>query len=206
MSGNTSECHLHDEMEPFTYFYYLIFLTGFIGSSFALWAFTHKERNQQCLSVYLANLLTADFLLTLTLPVKIIVDLGIAPWSLRIFHCQVTACFIYLNTYLSIIFLGFVSAERCLQLARSSRLSRLQEPAFARMLCAVAWAMLLLITVPNTAIPIKRIPERPGVGCIDFKTKLGRDWHVFTNLVCAAIFLTFSAVPLVSNALAARRL
>ncbi|XP_066412911.1 G-protein coupled receptor 171 [Molothrus aeneus] len=206
MPSNISECHLYEEMEPFTYFYYLIFLMGIIGSCFALWAFTQKDQKQKCMSIYLINLLTADFLLTLTLPVKIIVDLGIASWNLRIFHCQVTACFIYLNMYLSIIFLGFVSMDRCLQLMHSSKIYRVQEPGFAKTLCAVVWAMVLLITVPNMAIPIKHIEERPGVGCIDFKTKFGRDWHVFTNFICTAIFLNSSAVILISNCLAVRQL
>ncbi|XP_057887340.1 G-protein coupled receptor 171 [Melospiza georgiana] len=206
MSSNISECHLYEEMEPFTYFYYLIFLMGIIGSCFALWAFTQKEQKQKCMSIYLINLLIADFLLTLTLPVKIIVDLGIASWSLRIFHCQVTACFIYLNMYLSIVFLGFVSMDRCLQLMHSSKMYRVQEPGFAKTLCAVVWAMLLLITVPNMAIPIRHIEERPGVGCIDLKTQFGRDWHVFTNFICTAIFLNSSAVVLVSNCVAVRQL
>ncbi|NXA82496.1 GP171 protein, partial [Thryothorus ludovicianus] len=206
MSSNISDCHVYEETEPFTYFYYLIFLTGIIGSCFALWAFTQKHQKQKCVSIYLINLLTADFLLTLALPVKIIVDLGIASWNLRIFHCQVTACFIYMNMYLSIIFLGFLSVDRCLQLKHSSKMYRIQEPGFAKTLCAVVWVMVLLITVPNMAIPIKHIEERPGVGCIDFKTKFGRDWHVFTNFICTAIFLNFSAVVLISNVLVAREL
>ncbi|NXU37694.1 GP171 protein, partial [Drymodes brunneopygia] len=206
MSGNISECHVHEDMEPFTYFYYLIFLMGIIGSCFALWAFTQKDQKQKCMSIYLINLLTADFLLTLSLPVKIIVDLGIASWNLRIFHCQVTACLIYLNMYLSIIFLGFVSMDRCLQLMNSSKIYRIQEPGFAKTLSAVVWIMVLLITVPNMAIPINHIQERPGAGCIDFKTKFGRDWHVFTNFICTAIFLNFSAVILISNCLVVRQL
>uniref|UniRef100_A0A8C0EQZ6 G-protein coupled receptor 171 n=1 Tax=Bubo bubo TaxID=30461 RepID=A0A8C0EQZ6_BUBBB len=206
MSSNVSHCQLGEKMEAFTYFYYLIFLMGFIGSCFALWAFTQKNQKQKCMSIYLINLLTADFLLTLALPVKIIVDLGVASWKLRIFHCQVTACFIYLNMYLSIIFLGFVSMDRCLQLMHSSKTYRIQEPGFAKMLSAVVWAMVLLVTVPNMAIPIKTIEERPGAGCIDFKTKFGRDWHVFTNFICTAIFLNFSAVILISNFLVVRQL
>ncbi|XP_017690941.1 PREDICTED: probable G-protein coupled receptor 171 isoform X1 [Lepidothrix coronata] len=206
MSSNISECHIYEEMEPFTYFYYLIFLMGIIGSFFALWAFTQKHQKHKPMSIYLINLLTADFLLTLTLPMKIIVDLGIASWNLRIFHCQVTACFIYLNMYLSIIFLGFVSMDRCLQLMHSSKIYRIQEPGFAKTLSVVVWLMILLITVPNMAIPIQHIEERPGAGCIDFKTKFGRDWHVFTNFICTAIFLNFSAVILISNFLVVRQL
>ncbi|NWI20282.1 GP171 protein, partial [Crypturellus soui] len=206
MPSNVSQCNTYTEMEPFTYFYYLVFLMGFIGSCFALWAFTQRGQKQKCVSIYLINLLTADFLLTLALPVKIIVDLGVAPWRLRIFHCQVTACLIYMNMYLSIIFLGFVSMDRCLQLKHSYKIFRIQEPGFAKMLSAVVWTMVLLITVPNMAIPIKDIEENSNAGCIDLKTKFGRDWHVFTNFICTAIFLNFSAVILVSNFLVVRQL
>ncbi|NXC87095.1 GP171 protein, partial [Cercotrichas coryphoeus] len=205
MSGNFSECHLYEEMEPFTYFYYLIFLVGIIGSGFALWAFTQKDQKPKSMSIYLINLLTSDLLLTLALPVKIIVDLGIASWNLRIFHCQVTACCIYLSMYLSIIFLGLVSVDRCLQLAHSSRAFRFQEPGFARMLSAVVWLTVLLLTVPNMAIPTRRLRERPGLGCIDLKTPLGRDWHVFSSFVCTALFLHVSALLLLCPALLARR-
>ncbi|XP_062987545.1 G-protein coupled receptor 171 [Elgaria multicarinata webbii] len=203
---NYTKCNVYSEMEPFTYFYYLIFLIGFIGSCFALWTFTHTEHNRKCMNVYLINLLTADFLLTLALPMKITVDLGVAPWKLKIFHCQVTACLMYLNMYLSIIFLGFVSMDRCLQLIHRCKIYRIQEPGFAKMISAVVWAMVLLITVPNMAIPIKEIKETPIVGCIDFKTKVGRDWHVFTNFICTAIFLNFSAMVLISNCLVIRLL
>ncbi|XP_014425447.1 G-protein coupled receptor 171 [Pelodiscus sinensis] len=205
-SSNISNCSIYRQLEPFTYFYYLIFLIGFIGSCFALWAFTQKDQKQKCMSIYLINLLTTDFLLTLALPVKIIVDLGIAPWKLMIFHCQVTACLIYINMYLSIIFLGFVSMDRCLQLMHSSKIYRIQEPGFAKMLSAVVWLMVLLIMVPNMVIPIREIEQKPTVGCIEFKTKFGKEWHVFTNFICTAIFLNFSAMILISNFVVLRQL
>ncbi|XP_053161802.1 G-protein coupled receptor 171 isoform X2 [Hemicordylus capensis] len=204
--GNSSDCNVYTAMEPFTYFYYLIFLIGFIGSCFALWTFTKMKQNRKCMSVYLINLLTVDFLLTLALPVKIIIDLGIAPWKLKIFHCQVTACLIYINMYLSIIFLGFVSMDRCLQLIHRCKIYRIQEPGFAKMISAVVWIMVLFIMVPNMAIPINNLKEAPNVGCIDFKSKVGRDWHVFTNFICTAIFLNISAMVLISNFLVIRLL
>lgn len=206
MPSNASHCQVRKEMEPFTYFYYLVFLVGFIGSCFALWAFTQRGQKQKSMSIYLTNLLTADFFLTLALPVKIVDDLGVASWNLKIFHCQVTACFIYINMYLSIMFLGFVSMDRCLQLTHSSKIYRVQEPGFAKVLSAAVWVMVLLVTVPNMAIPIRSVEERPGATCIDFKTKLGRDWHVFSNFICTAIFLNFSAMILISNCLAVRQL
>ncbi|XP_028917620.1 probable G-protein coupled receptor 171 [Ornithorhynchus anatinus] len=207
MDHNTSSvCVVNKDLEPFTYFFYLVFLIGIIGSCFAAWAFTQKDQHHKCLSIYLKNLLTADFLLTLALPVKIVVDLGVAPWKLKIFHCQVTACLIYINMYLSIIFLAFVSMDRWLQLVHSCQVYRIQEPGFAKMISTVVWVMVLLVMVPNMAIPIIDIPEKPTVGCMEFKREFGRNWHVFTNFICVAIFLNFSAIILISNCLVIRQL
>ncbi|XP_030072586.1 G-protein coupled receptor 171 [Microcaecilia unicolor] len=205
-SSNVSQCSVYGQMEPFTYFYYLVFLVGFIGSCVALWAFTRGDTSRKCISIYLINLLTADFLLTLALPFKIAVDLGIAPWKLKIFHCQVTACIIYINMYLSITFLAFVSMDRCLQIINSSKFYQIQKHGFAKMISTVVWALILLIMVPNMLIPIKSITEKPTVGCMEFKQKLGRDWHVLTNFISIAIFFNFSAIILASNFLAIKQL
>ncbi|KAM3930460.1 G-protein coupled receptor 171 [Leptodactylus fuscus] len=199
-------CDVNKNLEPFTYFYWLIFLVGFFGSCFALWAFTWKDNNQKCLSVYLINLLIADFLLTLALPFKIIVDMGYASWKLKIFHCQVTACIIYINMYISIIFLGFVSMDRCLQTVQSAKLYQIQKRGFAKMLSAVVWALVLSIMLPNMLIPIKDIQEREHVGCIDFKSEMGRNWHVLSNFISIAIFFNCSVIILISNCITIKKL
>ncbi|PNJ72919.1 G-protein coupled receptor 171 [Pongo pygmaeus] len=206
MTNSSFFCPVYKDLEPFTYFFYLVFLVGIIGSCFATWAFIQKNTNHRCVSIYLINLLTADFLLTLALPVKIVVDLGVAPWKLKIFHCQVTACLIYINMYLSIIFLAFVSIDRCLQLTHSCKIYRIQEPGFAKMISTVVWLMVLLIMVPNMMIPIKDIKEKSNVGCMEFKKEFGRNWHLLTNFICVAIFLNFSAIILISNCLVIRQL
>lgn len=206
MTNSSVFCPVYTDLEPFTYFFYLVFLIGIIGSCFATWAFVQKNSSHRCVSIYLINLLTADFLLTLALPVKIAVDLGVAPWKLKIFHCQVTACFIYINMYLSIIFLAFVSIDRCLQLVHSCKVYRIQEPGFGKMISAVVWAMVLLIMVPNMVIPIRDVAEKPSVGCMEFKNEFGRNWHLLTNFICVAIFLNFSVIILISNCLVIRQL
>lgn len=206
MTNNSTFCPVYRNLQPFTYFFYLVFLIGIIGSCFAAWAFLQKNANPRCVSIYLVNLLTADFLLSLALPVKIVVDLGVAPWKLRIFHCQVTACLIYINMYLSIIFLAFVSIDRCLQLTYSYKIYRIQEPGFAKMISAVVWVMVLLIMVPNMVIPIKDVQVKPNVGCMEFKREFGRNWHLLTNFICLAIFLNFTVIILISNCLVIRQL
>ncbi|XP_018604061.1 probable G-protein coupled receptor 171 [Scleropages formosus] len=205
-SESTHGCRVDDQMVPFTFFYILIFLVGIVGSLLALWAFCHSRNAKMCINVYLMNLLTADFLLMLALPFKITVDLGVASWSLRIFHCQVSAVLIYINMYASIVFLAFVSADRYLQIAQNSRLFRIQEVGFARMMSLVVWALLLFLMVPNMAIPIKSLAEKPHLRCAELKQELGLHWHTLTNFLCMAIFLNACVVVLLSNSFMLKRL
>uniref|UniRef100_UPI00398F4902 G-protein coupled receptor 171-like n=1 Tax=Pristiophorus japonicus TaxID=55135 RepID=UPI00398F4902 len=205
-NSSSTRCIINNNLEALTYFYYLIFLIGIIGSFIALWAFISQRKARKCLNIYLINLLTADFLLSLALPFKIAVNLGIAPWNLKIFHCQVTACLIYINMYSSIIFLGFVSIDRYIQLSGNSRFQRIQEPGFAKMMSVVVWGMVLLLMVPNMAIPIKSIDAKPLLRCAEIKTTLGLHWHVLTNFICIAIFMNVSVVLLTSNFLVVKKL
>ncbi len=70
---------------------------------------------QRSTVVYLINLLVADILLLLALPFKILVDLGVASWNLRVFHCQASSVTIYISLYASIAFLAFIIIDRYLQ-------------------------------------------------------------------------------------------
>lgn len=65
--------------------------------------------------MYLVNLLVADLMLTLALPFKILKDLGMAPWSLMVFHCQASAVTIYISLYASISFLALIIMDRYMQ-------------------------------------------------------------------------------------------
>lgn len=69
----------------------------------------------QSSSVYLLNLLAADLLLLLALPFKILKDVGTAPLSFMVFHCQASAVTVYISLYASIAFLAFIITDRYLQ-------------------------------------------------------------------------------------------
>ncbi|XP_017552200.1 probable G-protein coupled receptor 171 [Pygocentrus nattereri] len=196
------ECVVNDKMIPFASIYILIFLIGLAGSLVALWAFIYSKNSKKCINVYLINLLTSDFLLTLALPFKIAKDLGVQSQRLTIFHCQVSSPLIYINMYASIIFLAFVSVHRYLQITHSSKLFRLQEVGFAVMMSVVVWLLVLFINVPNMAIPIKdKIPDSNSLTCADLKQEIGKHWHTLSAFLGMAIFLNASAAVLLSNGL-----
>ncbi|KAG7224443.1 hypothetical protein INR49_015073 [Caranx melampygus] len=163
-------------------------------------------QQQQSTSVYLINLLVADLLLLLALPFKILKDLGAAPWSLMVFHCQASAVTIYISLYASIAFLALIITDRYLQDCHTMSSLRLQEVGFARLLSLVIWLLLLLIMVPNMLLPIQEVQEQRYLSCSSLKKDISLHWHTLTVFLCMALFLNASAAVLLSSGLALKRL
>ncbi|KAJ8378110.1 hypothetical protein AAFF_G00248240 [Aldrovandia affinis] len=206
--NSSVSCVAGDTMVPFTILYALVFLVGLAGSVAALWAFCRSHRDaRKPVGVYLINLLISDLLLVLALPFKVAAGLGAAPWRLRVFHCQVSAVLIYINLYASILFLALVSVDRYLQVAPSRRLLRAWEAGLAKVLSAVVWALVLVIMVPNMAIPVRDVPEKPQrLRCAELKREAGLHWHTLASFLGVAIFLNATAAVLLSDGLVLRQL
>ncbi|XP_076591875.1 G-protein coupled receptor 171 isoform X2 [Chaetodon auriga] len=205
-AGGGKQCIVNDQMGPFTVLYIFIFIISLPGNLLSVWAFIRSPRAKQSTSVYLVNLLVADLLLLLALPVKILKDLGAAPWSLMVFHCQASGVTIYISLYASIAFIALIITDRYLQDCHTLSSLRLQEVGFARLLSLVVWMLLLLIMVPNMALPIREIQEERYLSCSSLKTDIGLHWHALTVFLCTALFLNASAAVLLSSGLALKRL
>ncbi|XP_051255664.1 G-protein coupled receptor 171 isoform X2 [Dicentrarchus labrax] len=205
-SGGADDCIVNDQMGPFTVLYILIFIIGLPGNLLSVWVFIRSPRAKQSTSIYLVNLLVADLLLLLALPFKILKDLGAAPWSLMVFHCQASAVTIYISLYASIAFLAFIIIDRYLQDCHSLRYLQVQEIGFAWLLSLVVWLLLLLIMVPNMVLPIRELKEQRYLRCSSLKEDISLHWHTLTVFLCMALFLNASAAVLVSSGLTLKRL
>ncbi|KAM6933359.1 G-protein coupled receptor 171 [Xenentodon cancila] len=206
-AAKEAQCIINDQMGPFTVLYILILLVGLPGNLLSVWAFIRSHRApQQSASVYLVNLLLANILLLLALPFKILKDLGVAPWKLMVFHCQASAVTIYISLYASTAFLAFLIINRYLQDHHTVRSLRLQEAGFAWLLSVIVWVLLLLIMVPNMALPIKEVQAQRYLSCSSLKKDISLHWHTLAVFLCTALFLNASAAVLVSSGLAFKRL
>ncbi|XP_072247852.1 G-protein coupled receptor 171 [Leuresthes tenuis] len=208
-AGGPSEgnrCIVNDQMAPFAVLYILILIVGLPGNLLSMWAFICRRAQRQSSTVYLLNLLVANIMLLAALPFKLLKDLGAAPWKLMVFHCQASAVTIYISLYASIAFLAFIITDRYLQDRHSVRSLRLQEPGFAWLLSLVVWILLLLIMVPNMALPIQQVQERQYLKCSSLKKGISLHWHALTVFLCTALFINASAAVLIFSSLALRRL
>ncbi|XP_075997977.1 G-protein coupled receptor 171 isoform X2 [Genypterus blacodes] len=199
------QCIVNDQMGPFTVLYILIFISSLPGNMLSVWAFIRSPRAKG-LSVYLVNLLAADLMLTLALPFKILKDLGVAPWGLMVFHCQASAVTMYISLYASISFIDFIIIHCYLQDCTSQRLLPLQDFGFARLLSVVIWLLLLLIMVPNMALPIQQVQVQQFLSCSALKKGISMHWHALSIFLCTALFLNASVATLISTILSLKRL
>lgn len=92
--------------------YGLVFLVGLVLNGFTLQVyFCQGQHHQSSVTLYLKNLATADFLLTLCLLLRIA---NYASNSVLMHHiyCNFGASAFYLNMYASILFMEYISANR----------------------------------------------------------------------------------------------
>ncbi|XP_078057939.1 P2Y purinoceptor 14-like [Mustelus asterias] len=126
--------------------YALICITGFILNSLAFWVYFCHIPSNNSIVVYLKNLVIADFLLVLSLPIKILKDSSSSPTlDLSRIYCNFAACIFYLNIYSSICFLGYIAAIRYLKIVRPLRVYAFQNLKTAKCLSLGTWVALLLL-------------------------------------------------------------
>ncbi|XP_010865554.1 probable G-protein coupled receptor 171 [Esox lucius] len=205
-TNDVLQCIINDQMAPFSVLYILVFFISMASNLVALWAFTRSYDAKKSIHVYLVNLLASDLLLTLALPFKVAKDLGLAPWGLMVFHCQMSAVVIYIGMYAAILFLTFISIDCCLQISQSTRCLHIQEVGFARLMSVMVWLLVLLVMVPNMALPILDIPKRKFLSCSHLKRQMGLQWHALAVFLCTFLFLNASVAVLLSNGLVLKRL
>lgn len=106
--------------------YGVLLAVGLLLNSLALWIFLHI-RSSSTFLVYLKNLLAADLLMALTLPLKLLSDAGAGGWRLRAFHCRYSAVLFYVSMYISILLLGLISLDRYLKVGMHARTHSYKE-------------------------------------------------------------------------------
>ncbi|MEQ2307717.1 hypothetical protein AMECASPLE_021071 [Ameca splendens] len=114
-TSNSTSCEpVHQPANMFFVFIYsLIFLVGLVLNGFTLRVYFCVAQRQASSSVtiYLKNLAASDFLISLCLPLRII-NFSTKSTLIRQVYCNFGASAFYLNMYASILFMGYIAANR----------------------------------------------------------------------------------------------
>ncbi|KAK2846554.1 hypothetical protein Q5P01_009553 [Channa striata] len=116
----------------FIIYYSLMFLVGLVLNGFTLKVYccTKQQPASSGVTIYLKNLAAADFLLT---PPSISASV----------YCSFGASTFYLNMYASILFMGYIAANRYLKIVHPLGTHFLQTARAAQIISTVTWIFLL---------------------------------------------------------------
>ncbi|KAM9732788.1 P2Y purinoceptor 14-like [Menidia menidia] len=152
VSGNSTSCEpaIGSAHTFFIVIYSLLFLVGLVLNGFTLKVYFWRAAPAcSSVSVYLQNLAAADFLLSLCLPLRIL-NYGSGRVLVRQLYCHFGAAAFYLNMYASILFMGYIAANRYLKIVRPLRSHILQRVKPARIISALTWCTLLSVILSRS--------------------------------------------------------
>ncbi|XP_041654778.1 P2Y purinoceptor 14-like [Cheilinus undulatus] len=174
--------------------YGLVFLVGLLLNGFTLKFYfcSAQQQASSSVTIYLKNLAAADFLISLCLPIRIS---HFASRSVTIFrvYCNFGANAFYLNMYASILFMGYIAANRYLKIVHPLGNNILQTVRAARIISTVTWVFLLAFATAFTTMMLLSDESPPSVtNTLSCDVLLGEQLSLFYKalLFCStSIFL-----------------
>ncbi|XP_052431735.1 P2Y purinoceptor 12 [Carassius gibelio] len=170
----------------FPLLYTILFILGLSLNGLAAWVFLRIPSKSHFI-IYLKNIVVADIIMTLTFPFKILAGANLASVGERVFVCRVSSVLFYLTMYISILFFGLISIDRCRKTIRPFVGTNPRRLLYRKLLSGFIWMSLLALSLPNVILT-----SRPSTSshfkCSDLKTEMGLKWHELVNHVCQVIF------------------
>uniref|UniRef100_A0A1A8G5P4 Probable G-protein coupled receptor 34 n=1 Tax=Nothobranchius korthausae TaxID=1143690 RepID=A0A1A8G5P4_9TELE len=175
---------------PLAAFYSFVFIFGLVGNLFALWVFLSLHSRRNSVRVFLINCAMADLILLACLPFRVFYHLNKDNWVLGPVTCKLVGTTFYMNMYISIVLLGFISLDRYLRMrgkGRERRGMRLRllgrRQPWSWVACGALWAASLTVALALIATPNK---EAFSGKCFQYKKKT--NWEAYFNLMVVLLF------------------
>ncbi|KAF7219372.1 P2Y purinoceptor 13 [Nothobranchius furzeri] len=187
LSNTSSGCSRDSSVTGvvFPILYSILCLVALILNSLAAWIF-FKIPSTSTFVVFLKNVVVADLLMTLTIPVKMLSDAGV---GLQVFYCRYSGVLFYTTMYISILLLGLISLDRYLKIVRPFGRSSLQRVRVGQVISAAVWVIMLSLSLPNVILSNKPPKITRGrLECKSMKGNAGMLWHEGLNYFCQVIF------------------
>ncbi|XP_067451889.1 P2Y purinoceptor 13-like [Thunnus thynnus] len=202
-SNQTSRSDL--ECDGFTYnpdivpaFYFLMFPIALLLNGVAAWVSLHLKSTTTFV-VYLKNLVAADLVMTLIIPIKAAGDLPGASYRLFIISCRYSSAIFYSTLYTCITLLGLISLDRFFKIMTPRSKLFGQNLNFSKLISALVW----LIFFGGSALPNIILSNRSTSNitasrtCMKFKGPVGLEFHHVTVITMNVFFWLVSVVIVV---------
>ncbi|XP_069748502.1 G-protein coupled receptor 183-like [Narcine bancroftii] len=159
-SSTNTTCDVYVHLEAakiiFVLFYIIICIVGLSGNILALYITIQKHLKINSTTLYLIHLAVSDALFTLALPSRIVYIVRGFDWPLGEISCRIFAVLFYINTYVSINFMTWLSIDRYIAIVHPLRFAKFRKVQNVRYICAAVWVFVFFQTSPLLFIPMTK--------------------------------------------------
>ncbi|XP_034390511.1 P2Y purinoceptor 14-like [Cyclopterus lumpus] len=122
----------------------LVFLVGLPLNGFIVTFYfcRAQQKTSSSITIYLKNLVAADFLVCLCLPIRV-AKYASSSVTLHLVNCNVARAVLLLNIYASIMFMGYIAANRYLKVVQPLGTHILLTVRAAHIISTATWVFLL---------------------------------------------------------------
>ncbi|XP_076866775.1 G-protein coupled receptor 4 [Brachyhypopomus gauderio] len=142
--GNTCGIDFRQDSIFLPVLYSVFFIIGLPLNLTALFGLYRLIKSENVLPVYVINLLLADLIQLLSLPLWIDYYASAHYWRFGSQACQFMGLFLYISIYAGIFFMCVVALERHLAIARPFKFQKFRQLKFARWIALGIWVLIIL--------------------------------------------------------------
>ncbi|XP_045851737.1 probable G-protein coupled receptor 34, partial [Meles meles] len=166
--------------------YSVIFIVGLVGNIIALYVFLGIHRKRNSIQIYLLNVAIADLLLIFCLPFRIMYHINGNQWTLGVILCKVVGTLFYMNMYISIILLGFISLDRYIKINRSIQQRRAVTTKQSIYVCCTVWTVALAGFLAMITLTLKG--NHNSTVCFHYRERHNAKGEAIFNYVLVVMF------------------
>ncbi|XP_056139659.1 P2Y purinoceptor 13-like [Lampris incognitus] len=177
--------------------FFLIFPLSLLLNGVAAWISLHL-RSTSTFIVYLKNLVAADLLMTLAIPLIAANTLPGSVGPLKVVMCRYTHVVFYCCLYTSICLMGLISLDRFFKVVRPCGRLWGQSLAFSHVMSAVVWGVIFGGTGIPTVVLTNRHPGNVTKSlCMSMKSPAGLSLHAGVVLFMNVLFCSVGVLTVV---------
>lgn len=167
---------------------FFLFPIALLLNGIASWVSLHLESTSTFI-VYLKNLVAADLLIALMIPLKAASMLPGATVEFRAFICRYAAVTFYCCLYTSIALMGLISLDRFFKIVRPCGKVLGQNVKFSVIMSTLVWILLFGGTaIPNIILTDQVPATQTDDLCMSLKPPAGKNFHKYVVLFMEILF------------------
>lgn len=170
------------------YLLFFMFPIALLLNGIAGWVSLHLDSTSTFI-VYLKNLVAADLLITLMIPLKAASMLPGATVEFRAFICHYAGVSFYCSSYTNIVLMGLISLDHFFKIVRLRGKVLGQNMKFSVIMSTLVWILLFGGTAfPNIFLTDQVPATQTDDLCTSLKPPAGKNFHKYVVLFMEILF------------------